>query len=151
MLLKMRSSDRYSSDELNLSSLNWNMEKAVEEHLLDNTDSLSTSSSGSDFVVIDRNSLSDKELIGRLVNAPMIIYDMDWNAAIASLPDDDTSESDDSCEVISISEGISAVSHANGKANIDGDEHFDSKVSFVLGSSPISEVTDYVKQKNDKH
>ncbi|OZC06007.1 hypothetical protein X798_07012 [Onchocerca flexuosa] len=127
------------------------MEKAVEEHLLDNTDSLSTSSSGSDFVVIDRNSLSDKELIGRLVNAPMIIYDMDWNAAIASLPDDDTSESDDSCEVISISEGISAVSHANGKANIDGDEHFDSKVSFVLGSSPISEVTDYVKQKNDKH
>ncbi|VDK81204.1 unnamed protein product [Onchocerca ochengi] len=125
------------------------MEKADEEHLLDNTDSLSTSSSGSDFIVIDRNSLSNKELIGRLVNAPMIIYDTDWNAAIASLPDD-TSESDDSCEVISISEGNSAMSYANGKANVDDNEYFDSKVNFVLGSSPISEVTDYVKQ-NDKH
>lgn len=50
-----------------LRSLNWDMEKAIEEHLLDNTESLSTSSSGSDFIVIDRNSLSNKEQIGRFV------------------------------------------------------------------------------------
>ncbi|VDO18031.1 unnamed protein product [Brugia timori] len=44
-----------------LKSLNWNMEKAIEVHLLDNKGNLSTSSSGSDFVVIDQNSLSNRE------------------------------------------------------------------------------------------
>uniref|UniRef100_A0A0R3RNC9 CRAL_TRIO_N domain-containing protein n=1 Tax=Elaeophora elaphi TaxID=1147741 RepID=A0A0R3RNC9_9BILA len=85
-----------------LKSLNWDMEKAIEEHILDNTESLSMSSSGSDFVVIDRNSLSTNELTEgfvmqedeslkryfRLMDAPIRIYDTDWNTAVAPLPDD---------------------------------------------------------------
>ncbi|MCP9262322.1 hypothetical protein DINM_005599 [Dirofilaria immitis] len=126
------------------------MEKAIEEHLLENEESLSTSSSGSDFIVIDRNNLSKQELIERVVNTPTIFYDTNWDAAVTSLPDD-TSESDDSCEVISISEGISTMSYTNDKANVDGDENCDSKVTFILGNSPISKVTDYVKQKSDEH
>ncbi|CAG9531392.1 unnamed protein product [Cercopithifilaria johnstoni] len=123
------------------------MEKAIEEHLLNNsTESLSVSSSGSDFVVIDRNSLSNDELIEGLVDAPNIIYHTDWNTTTASLPDD-TSESDDSCEAISVSEETSAVSYASAKANVDGSEQCDMEIN-TLGSSPV--VTDYVEQKNDE-
>ncbi|KAL3995132.1 Chaperone for wingless signaling and trafficking of LDL receptor family protein [Acanthocheilonema viteae] len=72
-----------------LKSLNWDMEKAIEEHLLDNTESLSMSSSGSDFIVID-SSLSNNEHIERSMDEPTIIYNTNWNTAIASLPDDNT-------------------------------------------------------------
>lgn len=51
-----------------LKLFNWDMEKAVEGYSLGNVESLSISSSGSDFVVIDRNSLSNDELIDGFVS-----------------------------------------------------------------------------------
>ncbi|VDM12353.1 unnamed protein product [Wuchereria bancrofti] len=140
-----------------LKSLNWNMEKAVEVHLLNNTGNLSTSSSGSDFVVIDQNSLSNKEHNEGLMDSSAIIYDTDWKTAVTSFPDDamqnsilsfpnDTSESDDSCEVISVNDGINAMSYANIKDNVDNNEHCDSKINFILGNSSIM-----MQQKSDDH
>uniref|UniRef100_A0A915PFN9 Uncharacterized protein n=1 Tax=Setaria digitata TaxID=48799 RepID=A0A915PFN9_9BILA len=125
-----------------LKSLNWDIEKAIEEHLLDNIESLSTSSSGSDFVVIDRNSVSNKELTAGIVDTPAIISDADWNTAHAASLSDDTSESDESCEVISIGEGIDI----RNCANVDGASgYYDPKFSFFLGSSPVT--TDCKEQK----
>ncbi|KAK6104748.1 UBA-like domain family protein [Brugia pahangi] len=143
-----------------LKSLNWNMEKAIEVHLLDNKGNLSTSSSGSDFVVIDQNSLSNREHNEDLIDSSAIIYDTDWKTAVTSSPDDtmqnsilslpdDTSESDDSCEVISVNDGINAMSYANIKENMDNNEHCDSKINFILGNSSI--MIDYMQQKSDDH
>ncbi|VDM97229.1 unnamed protein product [Thelazia callipaeda] len=132
-----------------LKSYSWDIDKAIEEYLLENLESLSTSSSASDFVVIDQDNLSNKEFTDRLTDAPEILDETQRSEILSSASlSDISSDSDDSCEVVSFNEGTFPLSYADvvkGKKG-SGEKH-DLKVSFVMGDSPLA--ADHLKQEED--